>query len=201
MFSTVTHRQQGFTLIELVITLAIVAILVGVVAPSFSSFMQQSRLSSQMNNLVASIHMARAEAATRRMIVTMCASSDGATCNTQNWEAGWIIFTDDTNNGNGILDGADELVRYQEALEGGNTLRETGFNFPANGRIIFNTNGFLLATAPDSGTLTLCDSRGVSDAKAIVINISGTSRAATDENNNGTPDNHNGAGNEIVCPA
>lgn len=201
MFSPLATRQYGFTLIELVITVAIVGILAGVVAPSFSSFVQEKRLNAQMNNLIASVHMARAEASTRRTIVTMCASTNGATCNSTAWENGWIIFTDENNSGNAVMDGTDELIRFQEALEGNTTIRELGFSFPSNGQIIFKNNGFMLSNAPDSGTLTLCDDRGVDDARAIIINISGTSRLATDENGNGTPDNHNGAGNDIVCPA
>lgn len=194
------YYSKGFTLVELVITLAIVAILAGIVAPSFITFVQDNRMASQITNLIGSVHMARAESSTRRTIITMCGSSDGATCNTAQWENGWIIFTDDNNSGNAVMDGADQLIRYQEPLEGGNTLRESGFNFGSNGVISFNDNGFLLGNDPAAGTLTLCDDRGVSEAMAIVVNISGTSRAAVDENGNGTPDNHNSAGNDISCP-
>lgn len=200
MFPTLATRQQGFTLIELVITVAIVGILAGIVAPNLSSFIQNSRLTSQLNTLLASVHMARAEASTRRSIVTMCASTNGTNCNTSEWENGWIVFTDNNNSGNAVMDGADELIRYQEPLEGNSTVRELGFSFSSAGKIIFNVNGFLLDSTPDSGTLTLCDDGGVSEAKAIIVNISGTSRMATDEDNNSTPDNHNGAGNDIVCP-
>ncbi|MCW8885237.1 MAG: GspH/FimT family pseudopilin [Motiliproteus sp.] len=191
---------QGFTLIELMVTVVIVAILGGIIAPNFSTFIKDNRLSGQINTLIGAIHYARGEAASRRTIVTICASSNGSSCNdSNNWETGWIIFSDGNNSGNAVIDGSDELILYQEALEGGNTLRESGFSF-GTGKLHFNANGFLYASDPSSGTMTLCDDRGASEAKAIVVNISGTSRLATDDNNDGIFNDHDGSASNISCP-
>ena len=192
--------NAGFTLIELIITVAIVAILAGVVAPGMTSFIRNNRMASQINTLIGTVHFARAEAANRRSIVTLCASTNAANCNTSNWENGWIIFTDNNNSGNAVIDGADTLILAQEALEGGNTLRESGFNFAGSGRLQFNGVGFLYATSPASGTLTLCDERGVSEAKALIVNIAGVSRLATDESGNGVVNNHLGSTGNVTCP-
>ena len=191
---------QGFTLVELMVTVVIVAILGGVIAPSFSTFIKDNRLSNQINTLIGAIHYSRGEAASRRTIITMCASSNGSNCNgTNSWESGWIIFSDGNNTGNAIIDGDDELILFQEALEGGNTLRESGFSF-STGKLHFNANGFLYDSDPSAGTMTLCDDRGSSEAKAIVVNISGTSRLATDDNSDGVVNDHGGSASNISCP-
>ncbi|WP_421861831.1 GspH/FimT family pseudopilin [Motiliproteus sp.] len=191
--------QKGFTLIELLITVSLIAILAGLVAPGFSSFIQDNRLTSQINTLIGVIHMARGEAANRRGIVTLCASDNGSNCNTTNWEAGWILFTDSNNGGNAVIDGDDQLLLYQEPLIGGNSLRASGFGGTNLGRLQFASTGFLLDTDSSAGTFTLCDDRGVSEARAIVVNISGVSRLAVDEDGDNTLNNHQGAAGEISC--
>ncbi len=195
------YRQHGFTLIELLVTVVMVAILGGIVAPSFEQFIKDNRLSSQINNLIGSLHIARSEATNRGLIVTICASSDSATCNTNNWENGWIIFTDANNSGNAVVDGSDEILRYQESLDGGNTLRTSGFNFTTAGQVLFGSNGFMQTSgAATSGTFTLCDDRGATEAKGVILTIAGASRLAVDEDNDVTLNDHDGGGSNLTCP-
>jgi len=194
------NRSPGFTLIELLVVISVVGILASMVVPGFTSFIRDNRLTSQINSLIGAVHYARGEAANRRSIVTLCASSDGATCDTTNWEAGWIIFTDSNNNGDEIVNGADEILLVQEALDGGNTLRASGFNFSGAGVFQYAATGFMLANDPQAGTFTLCDDQGASAARAIVINISGVSRLATDENSDGIVNNHTGSAGNVTCP-
>ncbi|MFT6915676.1 MAG: type IV fimbrial biogenesis protein FimT [Motiliproteus sp.] len=196
------RRLSGFTLIELLITVAIVAILTSLMAPGFSSFIKDNRLSGQINTLIGTIHLSRGEAANRRAIVTLCASDNGANCNSTHWEDGWILFSDANNDGNAIKDGTDQLLRYQEPLVGGNTLRATGFSGSNLGVLQFSSTGFILASSPSPGTLTLCDDRGARFAKAIVVNVSGVSRLAVDEGSslNGILNDHRGSTGDLSCP-
>jgi type IV fimbrial biogenesis protein FimT len=98
---------RGFTLVELMVTIIVLAILLGIAVPSFRDASLSSRLAAYSNDLVASAHLARSEAIKRNAPVTLCASEDGATCaaDDTDWIVGWIVITDD---------GA--LLQRQEAL-------------------------------------------------------------------------------------
>ncbi len=165
------HEQQGFTLFELIITLAIAAVIVGVAAPSFSTMIQDNRLSAQSLDFVAALNLARSEAIKRRVRVTLCMSTNGQDCtNAGNWGQGWIVFVD--NNGNRIRENGapdDIILRIHGALAGNNRL--TG-NVSIANAITYLPSGD--TAGPGNGTLALCDSRN-DDAlsPAIVINITG----------------------------
>jgi type IV fimbrial biogenesis protein FimT len=90
------RRAGGFTLIELLVTLAIAAILVALAAPAMSSFLAEQAAAGNADELAATFRSARSEAIKRSASVTVCASSDGATCDEgdeADWAAGWIVAT------------------------------------------------------------------------------------------------------------
>lgn len=185
--------KNGFTIIELMLTVAVAAVVLALGVPSFVGSIRDNRLASQTNILLSAINFTRSEAVKLgNSNVTICGSSDSASCNSTNWEAGWIIFRD--ANGNGAVDGADIVLRIQEPLTGGNTLRPIGFSVASH--VTFNNRG----TTPQQGTLKLCDSRGASKARGVVINISGQARTATDDNvpNDNLINIHSGG--NITCP-
>lgn len=93
-----TGKMRGFTLIELMVTIAILAILLGIAVPSFNDATLGSKLGSYANNLVASINLARSEAIKRNTLMTLCVSTNGTSCaTTGGWEQGWIVACKTTN--------------------------------------------------------------------------------------------------------
>ena len=121
-------KTRGFTLIELIVALTIGGILVALAIPSFQSLLLKYRLNTRSNNFYMALNLARSEAVKRNGIVTVCQSSDSASCTTSGgWQQGWIVFYD--VNGNGVIDTPDCMdstkdciIRTGAALESGYTL-------------------------------------------------------------------------------
>lgn len=162
-------KQTGFTLIELMVTIAVLAILLSIGIPSYQNMVLNNRIVAQANQVVTALNYARSEAVKRAASATVCSTNGGAACaGSTNWSTGWMVFAD--ANGNGTVDGGETVLRVWPALNAGNTL-----NTGDRQRITFNATGF--ATGFD-GVFRLCDKRGAAEARAISINAMGRSYAA-----------------------
>ena len=147
-------EQRGFTLLELMITVAIVAILSAAAIPSFSEIMMKSRLTNQARDLMAGSLMARSEAIKRNQTVTLCASSNGISC-TGTWINGWIVIA------------ADNTVVHSHKPA------PTGFLInSALTSITFSGSGLGATMA----TLTICKATPVVGSEERVVTVSGTGR-------------------------
>ena len=164
--------QQGFTLFELIITLAIAAIVVGMAAPSFSNMIQDNRLSGQSLDLVAALNLARSEAIKRRVQVTLCKSANEQNCtNAGDWGQGWIVFVESISV-NQVRDNNEPILRVHGTLAGNNRL--TG-NVNFINSITYQPSGTTFGLG--TGTLALCDNRNdAAISPAIVINSTGRPR-------------------------
>ncbi len=142
----------GFNLVELLTVTTIVAILMGVAVPSYRYVTNSSRVSSEVNNLLGDMMLARAEAIRQGQAVTVCPSTSGTGCsNGTDWSQGWIVFTDFNANGTVDTDTADNdtVVRYQQKFGGTDTFTTTN---ATNNSVSFNRDGFAIKLNPDDNT-------------------------------------------------
>lgn len=192
--------QRGFTLIELMVTVTIAAILLSIAIPSFQNITLRSRQTSAINTFAAMIGRARSEAVSRGRTVVACDSTNSTSANpvcsgNNTWETGWILFVDlDSNSQFG---GADILLQVGEPLPAGTMVTGSGFPGGFTDRIIFTRSTGLLDGVNGGGGLKYCDSRGFADIRVLNISISGQVRVATDSNASGAVED--GSGAEVVA--
>lgn len=107
--------QSGFTLLELLTTLAVVGILLAVGVPTFASIIRNNRITAATNELVTSLTYARSEAMKRGEVVTTCPSEDESDCaGSDDWSTGWIVFVD--QNLDGARDEDEPLLQVWPAI-------------------------------------------------------------------------------------
>lgn len=147
--------ERGFTLIELMTTITVMAVLLMVAVPAFDGVRLSTRLNSYANSLVAASQLARSEAIKRNATVTLCSSANGTTCTSDGkWEAGWIVLSNTT------------LIRAQPAAASGYLIRgsATPLSFDATGLGV------------NQATLTICRKDPTVGTQERVVKISPTGR-------------------------
>lgn len=160
--------SKGFTLIELMVTLAVLAILLTVAVPGLAMFVQNNRLAAQANDLVTALAYARSEAVSRAVRVAVCGRQDDLNCTGSGiWDGGFLVFVD--ADGNGAPDGAGDILRVRAPMEGANTLRSN------RAVVTFQPSGF---STGSNATVNLCDTRGDANGRAIILNNQGRVRVA-----------------------
>lgn len=146
------HTEMGFTLLELIITLAIVGILTTVAVPSFSTFLKNNRITAQTNDFVIAMNYARSEAIKRGATLSVVAADDTAD---NEWGEGWNV----------VLDSDGSVLKIFSALAGTSTLDSVGntstFTYASTGRVNV------------ADTLSLCDDRTAETGRTITISTTG----------------------------
>ncbi len=144
------RKTAGFGLIELLITVAILAILVAVAFPSFEGSMRNNRVTSATNEMIASLSLARMEALRNPRGAVLCASGDGINCGS-NWNDGWMVFID--VDGDGDPGGTDDrILRYVQGKSRMSVASTSGGGVAFANKIIFDNRG---RVDEHSRTLTL----------------------------------------------
>jgi type IV fimbrial biogenesis protein FimT len=177
------NRQTGITLIELMLALAVLAIISIATIPGLSTLIYNIRMSSSVNELIHSLHSARQNARVTGIATAVCSSSDGKQCQTDNqWEKGWLIFSNSDADEPPQVD-PDELI--------------LGVRGPVrNMHISANRRAFIMrpfGLRSTNGTLIWCDKRGSDHARAVVVSFTGKPRinsAAADDRPVNCPDDY-----------
>lgn len=178
-------RNYGFTLVELIITMVIAGVLLGIAVPSFQNFIRDSRITSQSNEFIGVLSSARSEAIKRNKTVVLCRSANPTattpgcvTGGSFTWETGWLVFQDTDGNNDFTTAGADILIYSHEPVASGNTLR--GNNSQVGNAVTFSRDGLTTLTSPAAGDpphhFKLCDTRGANSARALVLETTGRAR-------------------------
>lgn len=157
-----TSRHQrsnaGFTLLELLVTIAVIAIVTSIAVPAFRSLVLSDRSLTQGTSLLLSLNLARSEAIKQDLAngVTVCTSTDGVTCTgTSNWAQGWIVLSSASQS---------TPISVIPALPNGSALSVT----PATTQVTFRSDGSATPVA-----FTLCDSRGWQYARYTQVAFTG----------------------------
>ncbi len=186
MFRRVDYA--GFTLFDLLVVVAIAAILLLVGIPSLQSSIQNARMVTTSNGMLGALHLARSEAMKRQTFVTICRSMDQQQCSdddTREWEHGWIMFVDPDRSG--TVNEDNQILRVSGPVPPGITVRSGG-NYAQH--VSFGLLGVSRGnTGLPNDTLRICDPRGSAHARAVVVNIRGRPRLA------------NGQDAKIKCPS
>lgn len=158
-------NNAGFTLLEVMVAITVLAILLGVGVPGFRDFVRNSRMTAATNDIVTDFSIARSEAVKRRVPVTLCKSQNLTACDADATGAfrTWIMFVDDAdpavaagNDGNGVVDAGEVILRQRTISD---TITVTT-NANAR-RTTFLPTGYPNAAAGGNVTdFRLCDDRG-----------------------------------------
>jgi len=173
--------RRGFTLVELMVALAIAVILLMVAVPNLNDAAPRGKLAAQANAFLATLNLARSEAIKRNGRVVVCKSADGVACTDDGgWDQGWIVFHDPDNDV--VRDGTEAIIERHQPLANGFSL--TGNGTVAN-YISFHPSGAAMTPggAFQAATLTLCRfAPTVSSAeRQIILSAAGRARVQTIE--------------------
>ncbi len=166
-------------MVELLVSMAVLAILLAVGAPSLNQFMVSSRLTSYANSMFSNMTQARSEAIKRNGRVAICKSTDGAACTTGgDWSQGWVAFSDTDNNA--TIGSGEQSFLTMPALANGYTF--AGDTNVAN-YISFDSQGMTRLTTGggQAGILTICPPAPAENGtgRQIILNLSGRARVDT----------------------
>lgn len=158
---------HGMTLLELIVSLSVLAILGALAVPSFTGLYHDNSRSAAVNQFLNAIFLARSEAMKRGKVITLCKSADGMACANQapDWNMGWMLFVNADRDDPPVRDAGEAVIQLYPGWPGGHiTSNRAAYSFRSYNQGVVN------------GTLVFCDPRGSSTARALIINHVGRPR-------------------------
>jgi len=168
------HRRTfGYSLYELLTTTTLIALLLAVAIPSFSSITARQRQRVEIDALFHAIYLARKESIMRRKVVSICPSHDGMSCAPgTDWSSGWLMFENSDRDSPPRVDAGEPVLQRHKVSD--------NIIIQANRRGFTLRATFLRAT---NGTFIVCDSQDRIPAKGLVISYTGRPRVALKKTN------------------
>ena len=170
------RSSRGYSLYELLMTLTLVALIIGLGLPSFGSLVARNRMHVEINALFHAIHLARKESIMRKRVVSLCPSVDGLNCRPgRDWSAGWLMFENTDRDEPPRRDDGEPLLQAHRVAK--------------DVRIMANRRGFTLRATQKratNGTFVVCDRADRAVPVALVVSYTGRPRV-TRETRGGQP--------------
>ena len=167
----VEYRARGFTLLELMVTVAVIAIVTAIGYPSFQGVIRSNRAASANNEMLGMLNLARSEALRSAQAGAICGSASGTSCD-GNWNAGVLAWGD--TNANGALDSGETVLRY---WLGNTRLVVQG---PSSGVVAFDARGRRSSAGDQQITVRPDQCSGQPLMRTLLINASGQVRTKKD---------------------
>ncbi|MCG7201292.1 GspH/FimT family pseudopilin [Marinobacter pelagius] len=179
---------SGFTLVELLVTLTIVAVIASITVPSMDNFIRQSNRHAAVSDMIGLINLARNTAIMEQQTVTLCPLDENGECG-HDWSGTITVFRDPESDK--ILNDATEVIRVAQSHKGGDWIANTAsrpyFRFMPTGIANYAI-----------GNMVWCpSSREMNSAAQLVVNRGGRVRVSEDNDGDGVPEDNKG--HPITC--
>jgi type IV fimbrial biogenesis protein FimT len=185
-------KPTGLTLVELLVTLAIVAILLRLGAPAFRDLTAANRSAAALNQLVGAVTLARASAVTHYRVVTLCPGAQRTCFGRDEWHRGALVFVD--GDADGKVGSGDAVLRRLPPIDAGGRIYWRSFR---NRTFLqFRPNGY---TPSQNGSFLYCAAdRDRRSARMLILNAQGRLRPARDADGDGVVEDS--GGKPVSCP-
>jgi type IV fimbrial biogenesis protein FimT len=180
LLSKTMRHGFGLTVLELLATVALLAVLLAIAAPSVGNLLLESRMVAAVNGLVHALHLARSAAIQQLQPVVVCRTADGAGCAAPgDWASGWLVFANADRDDPPAVDPGERVLHVMQPVP--------------DASIRSNRAAFVLQPAEQratNGTVTFCDRRGAAAARAVIVSYTGRPRVST----------QSAGGQPLTCP-